>query len=372
MAVRVLSLCSGIGGGDLAAEWAGMEIAGQVEKEPFCLAVLQKHWPQVPRKTDIYETKGDEFGTVDLILAGIPCQPFSCAGQRKGASDDRHLWPEVFRIVQVARPAWVVIENVANFVRMALDQVSSDLEAEGYTTGAFVVPACGVNAPHRRDRVFLVAYCQGNVRITSCGKSGDSCRERQESEGHPTGSSSVLAYSPGVRFGRLHHAGATGEDESGATGTEQERQGWGVLQPAGKSPALAHSDSDWKPQPEGSLCGCGRRLGDGCKPGVVSNACRPGLEIREGPAGERSHSAASRGDAGATECRLGGIPDGLSAWMDSSGVGATPEAWERGIPRTVKGQKNRRQRLSGLGNAIVPQQLYPILKAIADIEAGRT
>lgn len=153
----ILSLCSGIGGIDLAAEWAGFEIAGQVEIDEYCRQVLAKHWPDVPRRNDIHEIQGNEFGHIDLIAGGIPCQPFSAAGKRQGKEDHRHLWPAMLRIVERARPSWVLIENVANFVGMALDDVLADLESQGYEAGTFVFPAMAVGAPHRRDRVFIVA-----------------------------------------------------------------------------------------------------------------------------------------------------------------------------------------------------------------------
>jgi len=162
--MKVLSLCSGIGGFEIACEWAGMGIVGQVEIDPFCLRVLEKHWPKVRRIPDVKDVRGDEFGTVDIIVAGIPCQPYSVAGKRKGNKDDRAIWPEVSRIIQKARPAWCVIENVTGFVSLALDDALSDLESEGYETAAFVIPACAVGAPHRRDRVWILAHSAGTQR----------------------------------------------------------------------------------------------------------------------------------------------------------------------------------------------------------------
>jgi len=156
--MKFLSLFSGIGGFDLGLERAGMECAGQVEIDPFCQRVLAYHWPHVKRMGDIYEVKGIEFGIVGLVCGGFPCQPFSQAGQRKGAADNRYLWPEMFRIITACRPGWVLGENVVGITQMELDNVLSDLESEGYETRAFIIPACAVDARHERKRVWIVAH----------------------------------------------------------------------------------------------------------------------------------------------------------------------------------------------------------------------
>ena len=159
-----LSLFSGIGGLDLAAELAGFRTVGQCELADYPMAVLEKHWPGLPRWRDIRTLTGDCFyeqtglRTVTVVSGGFPCQPFSTAGKRRGKDDDRYLWPEMLRVIQEIRPAWVVGENVAGLVSMALDTVLSDLESIGYACQAFVIPACAVDAPHRRDRVAIVSY----------------------------------------------------------------------------------------------------------------------------------------------------------------------------------------------------------------------
>jgi len=159
MKLRVLDLFSGIGGFSLGLErTGGFETVAFCELEEFPRKVLAKHWPEVPIHRDVRELKGSDIGAVDVICGGYPCQPFSTAGQRRGQEDDRHLWPEFNRLVAELRPAWVIGENVAGHISMGLDDVLSDLEGQGYAARTFVIPACAVDAPHRRDRVWTVAH----------------------------------------------------------------------------------------------------------------------------------------------------------------------------------------------------------------------
>ena len=156
--MRVLDLFSGIGGFSLGLERAGMETVAFCEQDKFCQKILKKHWPEVPIYDDVRTIRNKFTGAADLICGGFPCQPFSVAGKQKGAADDRHLWPEMFACIKHYRPAWVIGENVAGFINMALDDVLSDLENEGYECRAFVLPACATGAPHRRDRVWIVGH----------------------------------------------------------------------------------------------------------------------------------------------------------------------------------------------------------------------
>ena len=160
--MKVLDLFSGIGGFSLGLERAGMETAAFCEIDPFCREVLKKHWPDVPIYEDVRKLKGGEIAA-DIICGGYPCQPFSLAGKRQGKEDDRHLWPEVARLLSEIRPRWFIGENVAGHISLGLDDVLSDLEGQGYDAQTFIIPACSVKAPHRRDRVWVVAH-SGEVR----------------------------------------------------------------------------------------------------------------------------------------------------------------------------------------------------------------
>lgn len=155
-----IDLCAGIGGFSLGLERAGMICKGQVEIDDYCTKILTKHWPDVPKWGDLKTVDPAALPSVDLICGGYPCQPFSLAGQRKGAKDDRHLWPVIRKIVAHARPAWCLFENVAGHVTMGLDGVLADMERLGYACGPLVIPACAVDAAHKRERVWLIAYSQ--------------------------------------------------------------------------------------------------------------------------------------------------------------------------------------------------------------------
>ena len=138
-----LSLFSGIGGLDLAAEWAGFRTVGQCEWADYPRDVLEKHWPGLPRWRDIRTLTGDDFyektglRTVTVLSGGFPCQPFSTAGKRRGKDDDRYLWPEMLRVISEIRPSWVVGENVAGLIRIALDEILSELQDAGYEARAY-------------------------------------------------------------------------------------------------------------------------------------------------------------------------------------------------------------------------------------------
>jgi DNA (cytosine-5)-methyltransferase 1 len=157
------SLFSGIGGFDLASEWMGWENVFHCEWNEFGQKVLNYYWPKAISYHDITKTDFSiHRGTIDIITGGFPCQPYSMAGKRKGKEDERHLWPEMLRAIREIQPTWVVGENVLGLVNwdggLVFHEVQADLEAQGYEVQPYVLPAASVNAPHRRDRVWFVAY----------------------------------------------------------------------------------------------------------------------------------------------------------------------------------------------------------------------
>jgi DNA (cytosine-5)-methyltransferase 1 len=165
------SLFSGIGGFELAAEWMGWQNTFHCEFNEFGSKVLSHYWPESKHYGDITKSDFSEFrDRIDILTGGFPCQPYSAAGKRKGKDDARHLWPEMLRVIREVRPRYIVGENVYGLVTwnggLVFDEVCTDLEAEGYAVWPIVIPAAAVNAPHRRDRVWFVAYadlsrCEG-------------------------------------------------------------------------------------------------------------------------------------------------------------------------------------------------------------------
>ena len=156
------SLFSGIGGFDLAAEWMGWENVFHCEWNAFGQKVLKHYWPNAISYEDITKTDFTiHRGTIDILTGGFPCQPYSMAGKRLGKEDERHLWPEMLRAIREIQPTWVVGENVFGLVNwsggLVFHEVQADLEAQGYEVQPYVLPACAVNAPHRRDRIWFVA-----------------------------------------------------------------------------------------------------------------------------------------------------------------------------------------------------------------------
>lgn len=161
------SLFSGIGGFDLAAESMGWTNVFHCEWMPFPRKILSHYWPEATSYHDITTTDFSVHrGQIDILTGGFPCQPYSAAGKRKGKDDDRHLWPHMLRCIREVRPCWVVGENVFGLVTwnagMVFEEVCADLESEGYSVQPFVLPAAAVNAPHRRDRVWFVAYAENS------------------------------------------------------------------------------------------------------------------------------------------------------------------------------------------------------------------
>ena len=314
--MKVLDLFSGIGGFSLGLERAGMTTVAFCEIDPFCRRVLRKHWPGVPIFEDVRTLRGDDVGPVDLICGGYPCQPFSSAGQRRGEEDDRHLWPEFNRLVAELRPTWVCGENVAGHISMGLDDVLSDLEGQGYACRAFVIPAVAVDAPHRRDRVWIIGHAD---------------RGRQ-----PDGA--VNDEASGLQ--------ALGNANGKPNETERRQRSDPAGESSGGRDARGRSVGDAERQ---VAFRCSRK-----DTGALANTCSAGLP---GAAQTRQ-----RGSGGAEGALARGAADG--------GVAATWREWpaEPGVGRVAHGVPDRVDRLRALGNAVVPRIPEVIGRAILDAQ----
>ena len=181
------SLFSGIGGFDLAAQWMGWENIFNCEWNPFCQTVLKHHFPNSISYDDITKTDFTiHRGTIDVLSGGFPCQPYSVAGKRLGKEDDRHLWPEMLRAIQEIQPSYVVGENVGGIINwnggMVFNEVQTNLEAQGYEVQPFVLPACAVNAPHRRDRVWFIAYSKSSRLQRDVQRHGNALQNNKNGE----------------------------------------------------------------------------------------------------------------------------------------------------------------------------------------------
>jgi DNA (cytosine-5)-methyltransferase 1 len=357
--MKMLDLFSGIGGFSLAASWAGIETVAFCEKDGYCQKVLKKHWPLVPVVDDIFKLRGDEFGPVDIVSGGFPCQPFSVAGKRKGKEDDRHLWTEMFRVIKTARPTWVLGENVAGIISMELDQVLSDLAGAGYATQAMVIPACGVDAPHRRDRVWIVAHSESNrARRRQCEICQTDGRQRDTLPREFIEPSSNVANSV-----------AHGQDQGIIGGEREPRDDEGKSCQRGNNPRISREDDGCKNvaysqgkqgHREGSVrlpsitTQCRQDVGNtdmcGCKkPGLqfTNLSTKPSEDVSDPQKTKfkRNRNTRSRGNGFAN----------IHRWPVEPNVGRVAH----GIPKRV-------DRLKVLGNSIVPQVAFQIFKAMVD------
>ena len=172
MVMRLLDLFSGIGGFSYAAEKlvGGYETVAFCEQDEFCQQVLRKHWKDVPIYDDVRTIDATGLGNIDIVAGGFPCQAVSQAGLQKATEDDRWLWDEMLRIIQDCKPRWVIGENVVGLINInqgiLFEQVQTDLEKEGYSVQSVVIPAASKNAPHRRDRVWIIAHKSSNSSST--------------------------------------------------------------------------------------------------------------------------------------------------------------------------------------------------------------
>lgn len=362
--MKHLSLCTGIGGLDLAAEWAGFETVAQCEIDEYASSVLAKNFRGVPNLHDIRTVTNErltEFGIdrreITVISAGFPCQPYSLAGKGRGDRDERDLWGEVARVVGEIRPKWFVGENTPGLFARSnqryFRRVLDDLAALGYSVGWGIWGACDVGAPHKRDRVFIMAHADGERRdifrtenrelSATLGKSetkaslrtGGSCRK-------PRGGadfSGNLLYTDGVGRGANEAS-----EQRACTALDQKGRGNKPCGTDSASRGVSYSNSTG--QQEHRI----QRFSSVQSAQVYSHISYANGIGELQPQGEQQES-------GKRAC------DGRILW----------QWWETepDVGRVADGVPARVDRLRCLGNAVVPQQAYPIFRAIADYEKKR-
>ena len=320
-----LDLFSGIGGFALAARWNGYRTLGFCDNEPYAQAVLKKHWPEVPCHKDIREVRGELYAGVTLLTGGFPCQPFSVAGKQRGKDDNRYLWPEMLRVIQEARPAWIIGENVAGIVNLALDQVCADLEGQGYEVEPIIVPACAVDAPHRRDRVWIVGHSKLDG-LTASKTSGGLLDQSEEQRGR------VKEWeSSGASCASSDVADSVSLSERSAHGGKE----WNCVR--------GRQDEDISQRNE-----MGSNSSDSREDVADTNSrgCSPILNTRSG----------TEENSGRENYAVKNCTNEQGMWESEPNVG-----------RVAHGIPNRTHRLKGLGNAIVPQVAAEIIRCINKI-----
>ena len=205
--LKVLDLFSGIGGFSLGLErTGGFETVAFCEIDEYAAKVLQKHWPEIPVFPDVHNLKrGDIQDEVDVVCGGFPCQPFSSAGKQLGWEDDRNLWPEFVRVVSDFRPTWVVAENTTGFTKLGLDKALADLGSLGYQHTVYYIPAAGVGAFHKRERLWIVAHSDSQRTQVGQPESQGAVKLREPPSNTGGYRSRVGAWLPEPDVGRVAH-----------------------------------------------------------------------------------------------------------------------------------------------------------------------
>lgn len=232
------SLFSGIGGFDLASEWMGWENIFHCEWNEFGKKILNYYWPKAISYHDITETDFTiHRGTIDILTGGFPCQPYSSAGEQRGTADERHLWPEMLRAIREIQPLYVVGENVSGLVSwsngLVFEQVQIDLETQGYEVTPFLLPAAGIDAPHKRERIWFIANAGSELREKrrKGGKREDTEKNKTRLDDRiaRSGNNGVITdpYSQQRCEGRVHESGSEqARRYAGSFDTRNVRSAW--------------------------------------------------------------------------------------------------------------------------------------------------
>ena len=375
--MKVLDLFSGIGGFSYGLEKLGFKTVAFCEIDKFCKLLLQKHWKKVKIYDDVKEITKQRLETdgvelPDVITGGFPCQPFSVAGKQRGTDDNRHLWPQMFRIIRELAPRWVVGENVRGLVNiqdgMVFETVCTDLEGEGYEVRAFNIPAAGVGAPHRRERIWIIANKKesmvnsNNIRFQQHNETEEETSRRRSSATFKSTSDVANAQSKGTRkndkglWSRTSRI--SGGQETTMANTNLNREKWN--QPEDRKGSRTQQSGEDVAHSK-SLQGNGR--------GRHEHSI-----TEQGPQQAGGTSGSGYGDedvADANETRLQGFRTEHQLRESQSEESTGGVGWwesEPDVGRVAHGVSGRVHRLKGLGNSIVPQIAEEIGRAIIEAE----
>jgi DNA (cytosine-5)-methyltransferase 1 len=366
--MKHLGLFEGIGGFSLAARWAGWDTVAWCEWNEFGQKVLRHHFPEAEGHGDITKTDFKIYANkIDIITGGFPCQPYSLAGKRKGKEDERHLWPEMLRAIREIQPRWVVGENVFGLVNwnggLVFNEVQADLEAAGYEVWPYVLPACAVNAPHRRDRVWFVAFNTKSKRDT---KIGGIC-QRKDNE------------SIGICKENGDVTNPNGNGLNQRNGSDEKQPGEGGFN------AFGNADTGDEYGDVADTTGKGRkeRKQIGGRENATENRTRMDNELKRPcnneDAADTSHTRLQRS-------KDNGIIEGSGKESDKFTSGCVCSNWQNfptqspicsrndGLSTKLDGitfSKWRNESIKAAGNAIVPQVAYEIFKAINQYEISQ-
>ena len=371
------SLFSGIGGFDLAAEWMGWENIFHCEWNPFGQKVLKHHFPNSISYEDITKTDFSiHRGTIDILTGGFPCQPYSSAGKRLGKEDERHLWPQMLRTIEEVQPRFVVGENVRGLTNwnggLVFDEVQFDLETKGYEVIPFLLPACAVNAPHRRDRIWFVAHSNNNGTRSRLGqvqeKNGEISKRNDNAKF--SNSSDVIAANSNNSFGQREESNSSGwEDKKPKShnwndlrnniGATNERE---LITDTSSIRLCEHSSS------KQSLVETSRtqhRMDN--KDFADSQQFRLEHSEKRGNIDQGKRETQRKGSKFAKQPKT----DGWSRFPTKSPICGGND----GIPReldSITFPKWRNESIKAYGNAIVPQVAYQIFKAIQQYDTNHS
>ena len=378
--MKILDLFSGIGGFSLGLERAGFKTIAFCEIDKYCKLVLQKHWKGVKMYNDVREITKARFETdgielPEIITGGFPCQPFSVAGKQKGTSDDRHLWPEMFRIIKEFKPRWVIGENVKGITNiqdgLVFETVCTNLEGEGYEVRAFNIPAAGVGAPHRRERIWIVAHSNDTRNRTpeyETNKDGQKTDERRQEQSQLKSS----RHGENVENSRRTLRQGSSIREKNEDETRKEDADQHQRSSSSPEPNVANAESiksreqtqrqGWENSTRRSIDSRGdskKRSEDN-----VANANINGTERNQSEDRERSRTQQSSQDVANASA---GRRASQKTEVSTRGNGIEHQSWwqsEPDVGRVAHGIPGRVHRLKALGNSIVPQIAEEIGKAI--------